>query len=62
MRTASKSLQIFALATCFAVHFASHGNFGVSGVRRAMQTISGTSIQMVATDAGDTAEAAPLGV
>lgn len=60
MRTASKSLQIIALATCFAVYVASHGNFGVSGVRRAMQTISGSSIQTLVIATNPAAEATTL--
>jgi hypothetical protein len=60
MRTASKSLQIIALATCFAVHFATNGHLGVSGVRRALQMISGTAVQMVTADAIRAADAAPF--
>jgi hypothetical protein len=58
MRTASKSLQIIALATCFTVHFVSHGH--LSGIRRALQTMSNTSIQMLAIDAGAAREIAPF--
>lgn len=60
MRTASKSLQIIALATCFTVHFATNGHLGVSGVRRALQMISGTSVQMLMADIAHAADAAPL--
>jgi hypothetical protein len=60
MRTASKSLQIIALATCFAVHFTTNGHLGVSGVRRALQMISGASVQMLAADTAQAADAAPF--
>jgi hypothetical protein len=40
MKTASTLLQILALGACFAVHLAGTGEVRMTGVRRALQTIS----------------------
>jgi hypothetical protein len=47
MKTASTLLQILALSACFAIQVAAPGEFRMPGVRRAMQTMAGTTSQPV---------------
>jgi hypothetical protein len=48
MKTTSTLLQILALSACFAVHLAGTGEVRMTGVRRALQTIS-ISVSLPAT-------------
>jgi hypothetical protein len=58
MKTASRTLQILALSACFAAQM--HGVITMPGVRQAMRTIDGASVQIVlpASAAAQTAKAA----
>ncbi len=47
MKTASTLLQILALGACCAMQVAAAGEFRMPGVRRAMQTMAGTTSQPV---------------
>ncbi|MBO6718967.1 MAG: hypothetical protein JJ913_13500 [Rhizobiaceae bacterium] len=57
MRTASVTIQTAAFAALFAVYVLAPGSTGLSGVRRALQTI-GTTVQTTTIDATIAAQAA----
>lgn len=44
MKTASRTLQILALSACFAAQM--HGVITMPGVRQAMRTIDGATVQI----------------
>jgi hypothetical protein len=44
MKTASRLLQIIALSACFAAQ--AHGAFSMPGVRQALRTMAGQSLQL----------------
>ncbi|NUS21897.1 MAG: hypothetical protein HOQ25_19255 [Mesorhizobium sp.] len=45
MKTASRTLQILALSACFAAQM--HGVITMPGVRQAMRTMDGATVQTV---------------
>jgi hypothetical protein len=57
MKAASIAIQTIAFTALFAVYVTAHGSTGLSGVRRALQTI-GTTVQTTTTDAVIAAQAA----
>jgi hypothetical protein len=57
MRAASVTIQTIAFAALFAVYVTAHGATGLSGVRRALQTI-GATVQTTTIDAAIAGHAA----
>ena len=45
MKTASSLIQLLTLAACFAVYVAAAGEIHLTGMRRAMQTMTGPAGQ-----------------
>ncbi|WP_189401735.1 MULTISPECIES: hypothetical protein [unclassified Mesorhizobium] len=56
MKTASRTLQILALSACFAAQM--HGVITMPGVRQAMRTIDGATVQTVLPAAAETVKTA----
>ncbi|TGP56811.1 hypothetical protein EN873_01450 [bacterium M00.F.Ca.ET.230.01.1.1] len=52
MKTASRTLQILALSACFAAQM--HGVITMPGVRQAMRTIEGATLQTLLPVGGAT--------
>ena len=57
MRTASITIQAIAFTALFAVYVTAHGSTGLSGVRRALQTI-GATVQTTTVDSAIIGQAA----
>jgi hypothetical protein len=57
MRAASITIQTIAFTALFAVYVTAHGSSGLSGVRRALQTI-GATVQTTTIDTATAGQAA----